>query len=116
MMVAIPPKPPKQLRLRAGSAVDIAVEEGKLVLRPARSAQPTLRQKPGRYDDEPALNSGDERLVAGVNPAEALNATPADVETRERAEAWRTENLGALDSSNSYVETYGLPLSKHRTS
>jgi antitoxin CcdA len=31
-----------------------------------------------------------------------------------QAETWLEENRAALDSSNAYVEAYGLPLEKHR--
>ncbi|MCV3273960.1 type II toxin-antitoxin system CcdA family antitoxin [Roseobacter sinensis] len=31
-----------------------------------------------------------------------------------RTAAWQAENRGALESSNSYVETHGLPLDRHR--
>lgn len=47
-MVDIPSKLLKQLRPRPGSAVDITVEDGKLVLRPARCGNPALDRTPSK--------------------------------------------------------------------
>lgn len=99
--LAVPSRLLEQLRLRAGSVVDIAIHRGNLVLRPARGARPTLA-------------SVEANLAAAANAAEASNAGAADAVARERAEAWRAENSAALDSSNAYVETRGLPLTGHR--
>lgn len=32
----------------------------------------------------------------------------------ERAKKWREENKAAIESSNAYVEKYGLPLARYR--
>lgn len=79
--LAIPPKLIKHLGRRAGSAVDIAVEERMLVLRLARSPRRVLRRKLRRCD-EAALAAGEKNLAEGVSPAEALTAGAAVVEAR----------------------------------
>jgi antitoxin CcdA len=63
---------------------------------------------------EPAVTSVEEKPAVEVASSEASNAGAPDVEFRERAEAWRAENRDALDSSNAYVDMYGLPLAKHQ--
>ena len=83
------------------------------MLRATRSAGSALRRRLRRCD-EAVFAAGEKNLAEAVSPAETLNAGAADVEARERAESWRAENRGALDSSNSYVDKYGLPLSRHR--
>ena len=50
----------------------------------------------------------------GINVSEACqNGLAAEVK-KAREAAWKEENREALESSNAYVEKYGLPLARYR--
>lgn len=46
----------------------------------------------------------------GINISRAARAGLEQAVAKARAERWRNENRDALHSSNSFVETQGLPL------
>ncbi|MDM0109883.1 type II toxin-antitoxin system CcdA family antitoxin [Variovorax sp. J22R24] len=58
-----------------------------------------------------------EARAAGINVAQAAESGLAAAVAARRKELWLAENATALQSSNTYVEQNGLPLSKwtHRT-
>jgi len=89
VMVVLPSRLLKHLQLRAGSAVDITVEGGKLVLGPTRYGRAALvrtrRKRPAR---------------TGL--------------TASQTGPWAKENREAMDSSNAYVARHGLPLARYR--
>jgi antitoxin CcdA len=76
------------------------------------NAQPPSRRK--------ATNvSLDEKLVAeakelGVNLSRACEAGLAAETHEARKRKWVEENWEAIQSTNEYVEKYGLPLAKYR--
>ena len=47
--------------------------------------------------------------------AKAAEAGLAQAVAARRAECWLAENQAALESSNAYAETHGLPLARYRT-
>ncbi len=49
-----------------------------------------------------------------INLSRAAEAGIAAEVMRVRAQQWREQNQLAIESSNDYVETHGLPLDKHR--
>lgn len=49
-----------------------------------------------------------------INISQAAEAGIAKAVSEKRAELWLQENRGAIENSNSYVETCGLPLAKYR--
>lgn len=49
-----------------------------------------------------------------VNLSRAAEAGLRAAVQAAKAEAWKRENAGALDSSNTWVEANGLPLAKYR--
>lgn len=49
-----------------------------------------------------------------INISQAAEAGVAQAITRARSELWLAENQEAIESSNAYVEKYGLPLAKYR--
>jgi antitoxin CcdA len=60
-----------------------------------------------------------ENLVAqakqlNVNVSQACERGLAQAVAKTRAERWMEENREAIESSNAYVEKYGLPLAKYR--
>jgi antitoxin CcdA len=77
------------------------------------NAQPPSRRK--------ATNvSLDEKLVAeakelGVNVSRACEAGLAAETRQARKRKWVEANREAIESTNAYVEKYGLPLEKYRT-
>ncbi len=46
--------------------------------------------------------------------SQAADAGVAQAVAEKRAEQWVQENREAFESSNAYVEKYGLPLAKYR--
>ena len=50
----------------------------------------------------------------GLNLSEAAERGIARAITDRRAELWLAENQAALESSNTFVETHGLPLANYR--
>ena len=50
----------------------------------------------------------------GINVSRAAEAGIADAVMRRKREDWLRENAAAIESSNRYVETHGLPLARHR--
>lgn len=55
-----------------------------------------------------------EARALGVNVSQAAEVGLADAVARRRAEQWLVENREAVESSNSYVEAFGLPLARYR--
>ncbi len=49
-----------------------------------------------------------------INVSQAAEAGVAKAVAEKRAEIWLKENRTAIESSNTYVEKYGLPLEKYR--
>lgn len=49
-----------------------------------------------------------------INVSQAAEAGVAKAVAEKRAELWLKENWEAIESSNAYVEKYGLPLEKYR--
>lgn len=49
-----------------------------------------------------------------INISQAAEAGVARAVAEKRAEIWLKENREAIESSNAYVEQYGLPLERHR--
>lgn len=49
-----------------------------------------------------------------VEASQAAEAGLAHAIAEKRAEIWLRDNKEALESSNRYVETQGLPLGRHR--
>jgi antitoxin CcdA len=61
-----------------------------------------------------SANLLDEAKELGVNVSQACEKGLA-VELKKAREAkWLAENLEAIESSNTWVETYGLPLARYR--
>ncbi|HUH59816.1 MAG TPA: type II toxin-antitoxin system CcdA family antitoxin [Candidimonas sp.] len=55
-----------------------------------------------------------EAKALNINISQAAEAGVAQAIARRRSELWLTENQEAIESSNAFVEKYGLPLAKHR--
>lgn len=73
-------------------------------------AKPT--RKPTNLSLDNALLQ--EAKVLGVNVSRSAEAGIADAVKRLKTQRWLQANKSALDSSNAYVETNGLPLSQYR--
>jgi antitoxin CcdA len=50
----------------------------------------------------------------GINISQACEGGLAKAVIAARRERWLAENAEAIESSNAYVEKYGLPLAKYR--
>jgi antitoxin CcdA len=50
----------------------------------------------------------------GINVSRACERGLAEQIADSRETCWLKENREALDSSNAYIESHGLPLAKHR--
>ena len=50
-----------------------------------------------------------------INVSQAAEAGLLLAVTKKREEQWLAQNQAALDSSNAFVESRGLPLAKHRS-
>lgn len=55
-----------------------------------------------------------EAKALGINISRSAEAGIKEAVMRSKGERWRQANKAALRSSNSYVESNGLPLSRHR--
>lgn len=55
-----------------------------------------------------------EARALGVNVSQAAEFGIEAAVAVQRKERWLAENIEAIESSNSYVERHGVPLSKHR--
>lgn len=49
-----------------------------------------------------------------INVSQAAEAGLAKAVAEKRAERWLKENQEAIESSNAFVDKYGLPLDKYR--
>jgi len=49
-----------------------------------------------------------------INVSQAAEAGVAKAVAEKRSELWLKDNWEAIESSNAYVEQYGLPLDKYR--
>ena len=77
------------------------------------------RTRARRGKTAPTNVSLDAELVAeakalGVSISQASNRGLEEAVRAARAEHWLEENKAALESSNAWVETNGLPLEKYR--
>lgn len=72
----------------------------------------TTPRKPTNLTLDPSLLT--EARSFGVNLSQAAEAGLRRAVAEAKAQAWRRENAAALASSNSWVETHGLPLEKYR--
>jgi len=63
-----------------------------------------------------SLNSTlvEQARALNINLSGAAEAGIAEAIAAEKARKWQEENAEAIQSSNEYVEKYGLPLEKHR--
>lgn len=63
-----------------------------------------------------SLNSNlvEQARALNINLSGAAEAGIAEAIAAEKARKWREENAEAIQSSNEYVEKYGLPLEKYR--
>lgn len=79
----------------------------------------TLRSHPdtGRRATNVSLNEALllEAKSLRINISKAAEAGLAGAVAERRAELWREANKAALESSNAYVEQYGLPLARYRS-
>jgi antitoxin CcdA len=50
-----------------------------------------------------------------INVSQAAEAGLAKAVAEKRAEIWLEENREAVESSNAYVESHGLPLEQYKT-
>lgn len=55
-----------------------------------------------------------EARTLGVNLSQAAEAGLRRAVEDAKATAWKRENAQALETSNTWVESYGLPLEKYR--
>lgn len=72
----------------------------------------TTPRKPTNLTLDPSLLT--EARSFGVNLSQAAEAGLRRAVAEAKAQAWRRENAAALASSNTWVETNGLPLEKYR--
>ncbi len=56
-----------------------------------------------------------EAKALNINISQAAEAGLVQVVALRRDQRWLAENKAALESSNAYVETHGLPLARYRT-
>jgi antitoxin CcdA len=73
---------------------------------------PRPLRKPVNLSFDPALVA--EARDLGVNVSRAAEAGLRAAVAAARAEAWRAENAEAIQSSNDWARTHGLPLERHR--
>lgn len=76
----------------------------------AESVRPTRR--PTNLSLDNALLQ--EAKALGINVSRSAEVGIAEAVARSKRERWQQANRAALKSSNEYVESYGLPLSRHR--
>ena len=50
----------------------------------------------------------------GINISRSAEAGLRDAVLNRQAEIWKKENSAAIQASNDYVETHGIPLASHR--
>lgn len=55
-----------------------------------------------------------EARALGINISRSAEAGIAEAVGKSRRERWLLENAAALESSNAYVDSYGLPLARYR--
>lgn len=75
-------------------------------------AQP-IPKKPTNLSLDQGLLS--EARTFGVNLSQAAEAGLRRAIRDAKATAWKRENAKALETSNAWVESYGLPLEKYRS-
>ncbi|WP_458793012.1 type II toxin-antitoxin system CcdA family antitoxin [Yoonia sp. MH D7] len=75
-------------------------------------AQP-IPKKPTNLSLDQGLLS--EARTFGVNLSQAAEAGLRRAIRDAKATAWKRENAQALETSNAWVESYGLPLEKYRS-
>ena len=67
-----------------------------------------------RANASPTENLLSEAKTLGVDVSNVAEAELARAMFGRRAELWLKENAEAIESSNAYVEQYGLPFEKYR--
>lgn len=93
--------------------------------RPTQTIPTAANTKPAARRDNAALRRKstnvtltvalvEEAKALGVNVSQAAEVGVADAVARKRAAVWLAENREALESSNAFVETHGLPLAQYR--
>ncbi len=78
--------------------------------------QPAQASKPTRKPTNLSLDSEllQEAKALGINISRSAEAGIAEAVRQHRQTQWLKENAAAIESSNVYVETNGLPLARHR--
>ena len=71
----------------------------------------TKRKAANLSIDEQLLH---EAKTLGLNLSRCAEAGIAYAVEQEKHQRWLADNASALESSNAYVESQGLPLSQHR--
>jgi antitoxin CcdA len=56
----------------------------------------------------------EEAKALDINVSRAAEQGLAQAIAEKHAERWRVQNKAALESSNAYVEKFGLPLARYR--
>jgi antitoxin CcdA len=78
----------------------------------ARMSQTTNSKKPTNLSLDSGLINAARALE--INLSKAAEDGVRVAVAREKAARWKTENLDAIESSNQWVETHGLPLERHK--
>ena len=76
-----------------------------------QSRPDTARKPTNLYLDANLLQ---EARALGINISRSAEAGIAEAVGKSRRERWLLENAAALESSNAYVDNYGLPLARYR--
>jgi antitoxin CcdA len=71
-----------------------------------------LVKKPTNLSLDPVLL--EEARGLNINLSRAAELGLRREVSRAKAEVWRAENAAAIESSNEWVETHGLPLERYR--
>ncbi|UUX49872.1 type II toxin-antitoxin system CcdA family antitoxin [Nisaea acidiphila] len=75
-------------------------------------ASRSAARKPTNLSLDPVLLT--EARAYGVNLSQAAESGLRRAVNEAKAAKWKEENTEALEASNNWVETHGLPLAKHR--
>ena len=75
-------------------------------------ARPDTARKPTNLSLD--TNLLQEAKALGINISRSAEAGIAEAVRKSRRERWLLENAAALDSSNAYVDSEGLPLARYR--
>lgn len=72
VMLAVPPAVLELLRLRAGAAVEVVVEDGRLVIEPMRQKRYSLKELLAQCDAAAAPSAEDKNWTASAPAGEEL--------------------------------------------